>query len=210
MTVHFRWNASLHHNGLLLGRQSGRSGIVNWPPRSPDLGSLYYSIWAHMWSMVYESKMYTMDDLLQQINNAARHELNPLAIFYITKWKEPRCESRLPADILIRFFKLIKLYNVIVFLLPIKVGFQQQTPFQVKQPLNPNGFEVFYKGPVFIKRLLKSSSCNYGKKLRKFCVVKNSVFRDIRRCSLLKFDRRFTDTYILHLQDFFSDAEDGG
>ena len=38
-------------------RWLGHGGPVAWPPRSPDLTPLYYYLWGHMKTLVYETKV---------------------------------------------------------------------------------------------------------------------------------------------------------
>jgi hypothetical protein len=60
-----------HLNNTFPGRWIGRSGLINWPPRSPDLTPLDYGLWGWMKSQVYERKVNTRDALLACILDAA-------------------------------------------------------------------------------------------------------------------------------------------
>lgn len=52
-------------------RWIGRSGPVNWPPRSPDLTPLDYCLWGWLKNEVYKVKVDNRDALINRIRNAA-------------------------------------------------------------------------------------------------------------------------------------------
>jgi hypothetical protein len=49
---------------------NGRAGPIAWPPRSPDLTSLYYFLLGHLKTVVYSSKPRSLDELKVRITNA--------------------------------------------------------------------------------------------------------------------------------------------
>lgn len=53
------------------GRWIGRGGPILWPPRSPDLTPMDYSLWGWFKSDVYRQKPLTRDDLIARIFIAA-------------------------------------------------------------------------------------------------------------------------------------------
>ena len=54
----------------------GRGGPVAWPPWSPDLTLLYYYLWGHMKTLVYETKVDSRAALCHRIFAAAEHIRN--------------------------------------------------------------------------------------------------------------------------------------
>jgi hypothetical protein len=56
-----------HLNDTFPNRWIGRGSTINWPPRSPDLTSLDFSLWSWMNSEVYRRKVDTRDELLERI-----------------------------------------------------------------------------------------------------------------------------------------------
>lgn len=55
----------LNHNYPL--RWIGRGGPILWPPRSPDLTPLDFFLWGHLKSVVYKSKVHSLEELRQRI-----------------------------------------------------------------------------------------------------------------------------------------------
>lgn len=58
-------------NEHFAGKLIGAGGVINWPPRSPDLTPLDYCIWGWMKSEVYKVKVNTRDELITRIFDAA-------------------------------------------------------------------------------------------------------------------------------------------
>jgi hypothetical protein len=55
----------------MAGRWLGRSGPIAWPPRSPDLTSLYFFfLWACLKNIVYEVKSNDLQHLKARIRTA--------------------------------------------------------------------------------------------------------------------------------------------
>jgi hypothetical protein len=51
----------------------GRRGPVTWPPRSPDLTPLDFSLQGRMKEMIYRTKVHTREELLHRIMDAAAY-----------------------------------------------------------------------------------------------------------------------------------------
>lgn len=47
----------------------GRGGIINWPPRSPDLNPLDYFVWAHVKANVYQYPVNDEDTLREKVTD---------------------------------------------------------------------------------------------------------------------------------------------
>jgi len=60
-------------NKSFSNRWLGRGGPVAWPPRSPDLTPLYYYLWDHMKTLVYETKVDSRAALCHRIFAVAEH-----------------------------------------------------------------------------------------------------------------------------------------
>ena len=63
-------NESFRHRWL------GRGGPVAWPQRSPELTPIYYYLWGHLKTLVYETKAYSRAALRHRIFAAAEHIRN--------------------------------------------------------------------------------------------------------------------------------------
>jgi hypothetical protein len=55
----------------LANRWIGRGGPITWPPRSPDLAPLNFFLWGYMLSLVYDTPVETLHDLVARIAIAA-------------------------------------------------------------------------------------------------------------------------------------------
>ncbi|XP_034250323.1 uncharacterized protein LOC117650829 [Thrips palmi] len=61
-----------HLNSVYQNRWIGRGGPVAWPPRSPDLTPLDFVLWGHVKGRVYETRLGTVEELRDRIENAFR------------------------------------------------------------------------------------------------------------------------------------------
>lgn len=69
--AHFAVNVREHLDRCYPQKWIGRSGPVNWPPRSPDLNPLDFCIWGYAKNLVYSQKPSdTVEELRQKINLA--------------------------------------------------------------------------------------------------------------------------------------------
>jgi hypothetical protein len=53
-------------------RWIGRRGPVEWPPRSPHLTPLDFSLWGHLRSVVYQNRPRNIDELKEAISSECR------------------------------------------------------------------------------------------------------------------------------------------
>jgi len=53
-------------------RWIGRSGPIQWPPRSPDLTPCDFYFWGHLKSLVYKNRPESLDALRMKIRNCCR------------------------------------------------------------------------------------------------------------------------------------------
>jgi hypothetical protein len=58
--------------------------MQNWPPQSLDLGLLDFHMWSYMRNMVYEHKVVTRDEVLQQIFDAAKYVNDATVLHKVT------------------------------------------------------------------------------------------------------------------------------
>ncbi|GFW68881.1 uncharacterized protein TNCV_2917801 [Trichonephila clavipes] len=58
-------------NATFRTRWIGRSGLVPWPPRSPDLSSLDCFLWGHLKNLVPATALDSYEDLVARISEAA-------------------------------------------------------------------------------------------------------------------------------------------
>lgn len=59
-------------NEYYAGRWIGRSGPVEWPPRSPDLTSPDLFLWGFIKNIVFEREPTSREDMIQRITDACR------------------------------------------------------------------------------------------------------------------------------------------
>lgn len=57
-------------NNFVPNRWIGNNGPINWPPRSPDLTPLDFSIWGYIKDQVYKTSPLNVDDLKRKIQVA--------------------------------------------------------------------------------------------------------------------------------------------
>lgn len=69
---HFALDVRNHLNRRFGQRWIGRGGPIPWPPRSPDLNPLDFFLWGHMKSLVYETPVDTVEDLVARVLTAAQ------------------------------------------------------------------------------------------------------------------------------------------
>jgi len=90
VTIRLTRNATQYLNEQFRDRWICRSGLQNWPPRSPDLIPLVFHVWGYTKSMVYVCKVDTIYELLQRIFDAARRVRNAAFLRKVTismvKW----------------------------------------------------------------------------------------------------------------------------
>lgn len=60
-------------NTIFPNRWIGRSGAVEWPPRSPDLTPLDYFAWGYLKERVYQHQPQNIDDLIERIRQVTRN-----------------------------------------------------------------------------------------------------------------------------------------
>lgn len=83
---HFSRRVRNFLNNRFPDRWIGRGGPQAWPPRSPDLNPLDYCLWGWMKSLVYETRVETVEGLHNRIFNAANIIINnPQAIQRATR-----------------------------------------------------------------------------------------------------------------------------
>ena len=63
-------------NNFVPNRWIGNNGPINWPPRSPDLTPLDFSIWGSIKNQVYKTIPLDVDDLKRKIQ-AACYKISP-------------------------------------------------------------------------------------------------------------------------------------
>jgi hypothetical protein len=71
----------------------GRDGPVAWPARSPDLTPLDFSLWGQIKSLVYETPVESVEDLIARITAAAEYIQTMPGIFH----KVNHCKFSKPA-----------------------------------------------------------------------------------------------------------------
>lgn len=69
--AHFTHAVRQHLNAVYENQWIGRGGPVPWPPRSPDLTPMDFSIWGHMKQLVYSTPVPDAMDLVARIVEAA-------------------------------------------------------------------------------------------------------------------------------------------
>ena len=69
--AHFALDVREYLNNVFLNRWIGRSGPVQWPPRSPDLTPTDFFIWGEMKCLVYETPIDTPEELVVHVAEAA-------------------------------------------------------------------------------------------------------------------------------------------
>ena len=74
--LHYTRHVREYLNESFPNRWLGRGWTIAWPPRSPDLTPLYYYLWGHMKTLVYESKVDSRAELRNRIFAAAEHVRN--------------------------------------------------------------------------------------------------------------------------------------
>jgi hypothetical protein len=52
-----------HLDRKMVGRRNGRSGPIVWPPRSPELTTLDFSLWGYVKNIVYQLKINDLQHL---------------------------------------------------------------------------------------------------------------------------------------------------
>lgn len=87
---HFSVEVRNHLNEVFPGRWIGRGGVVEWPPRSPDLTPLDFFLWGYLKSRVYVSEVTTIEDLRQRIEVAVtdfRHHQHEILPMVMRNWR---------------------------------------------------------------------------------------------------------------------------
>lgn len=64
---HFSRVAREYLNANFPGRWIGRLGPIAWPPRSPDMTPLDFFVWGHVKSLVYETPVNNVEELVARI-----------------------------------------------------------------------------------------------------------------------------------------------
>jgi len=71
--AHFDRIVGTYLNDNFPDRWIGRLGPIAWPPRSPDLTPLDFSIWGMLKDIVYGQNLRTIAELKEGIENACAH-----------------------------------------------------------------------------------------------------------------------------------------
>lgn len=79
--AHFSILARQFLNQTFNNRWMGRGGPQSWPPRSPDLNSLYFCLWGHLKSLVYSTPIETEEELRNRIVASCQTIRNTPGIF---------------------------------------------------------------------------------------------------------------------------------
>ena len=95
---HFSQVVRQYLNHKFPNRWIGRSGVQNWPQRSPELNPLYYHVWGYVKAMVYAHKVNTREELLKRILNAARSSNNAAMLRRVTDYLATRVRKCIQAD----------------------------------------------------------------------------------------------------------------
>jgi hypothetical protein len=95
---HFNQVVRQYPNHKFPNRWIGRSGVQNWPQRSPELNPLYYHVWGYVKAMVYAHKVNTREELLKRILNAARSSNNAAMLRRVTDYLATRVRKCIQAD----------------------------------------------------------------------------------------------------------------
>ena len=66
---HYGIEVRQYLNQLLPNAWIGRRGLVEWPPRSPDLPPLDFYLWGHLKVMVYQESMRDLNHMKDCIIN---------------------------------------------------------------------------------------------------------------------------------------------
>lgn len=96
---HYDRHVQDHLNNVFPGQWIGRGSNHPWPPRSPDLNPLDFSIWGQMKQLVYHHQSNTRAQLLVRIREAAEHiRNNPDLFFRIKQNFGKRCRKCIEVD----------------------------------------------------------------------------------------------------------------
>lgn len=91
---HFTRAVREHLNNEFHGRWIGRAGPIAWPPRSPDLNPLDFSIWGYLKSLVYATPVNDLPELRQRIERCCQIiREKPLFFERVRASFERRCRS---------------------------------------------------------------------------------------------------------------------
>lgn len=98
-TPHFFLPVREYLNDNFPHRWIGRGSEFPWPPRSPDLNPLDFSIWSDMKAIVYKERINSREELWQKIQEAANViKNNPQILFNIRRSLRKRIEKCIEVD----------------------------------------------------------------------------------------------------------------